>query len=112
MVKCYDIVEMVINEATGRFAPLWEVDDKYNEILKSYCNVIDIIANKNSCESYEVEVDEERMTIKIILECPDFESEDTNLTELIKRTVEFGFSVSDANTLLIRFVFPSVWKHI
>ena len=112
MFKCYDIVEMVINEATNRFAPLWEVNDRYNDILKSYCQVIDIIADRNSCESYDVEVDEERMTIKIELECQDFESEDTYLTELIKHTVEFGFSVSDENTLLVRFVFPSIWQHV
>lgn len=112
MIKCFDIVESVIEVATDRFKPSWEVEEKYVGFLKTYCDVIDAISEKNSCMSYDVGVDEERMTIKIVLDCPDFESDDNRLTELIKHTVEFGFSVSSDNTLLVRFVFPSVWKHV
>jgi len=111
-VKCYDVAELVIEEASARFAPLWQINTENLEIFKQYCEVIDSLANEFDGESFDVEVDEIAMDITIVLECSEIIIEDRNhiFYKLAKRTKKYGFSVSDGGNLLVKFVFPSLWE--
>jgi hypothetical protein len=105
---------MVVDEANNRFAPLWKLDNEKHDILKQYCEYMDVLSKDFNGISFDVEIDEIQMNIKIILECPDIIIEQPThyFYEVTKRTVKFGFSVSEDGNLNISFVFPSIWERV
>ena len=111
-VNCFDVVSMVVEEATKQFAPLWKLDKECNRILEQYCSVIDSLAEEFGGESFDVTVDDIAMTITIVMECEDITilSPAHHFYKLAERSVELGFSVSENGRLNVRFVFPSVWE--
>lgn len=114
MIKCFDVVSMVVDEANCRFSPLWKIDKEKHDILKQYCDYMDKLSADFGGKSFDVEVDEIKMTIQIVLECPDIIIEQPThyFYELAKRAVNFGFSVSEDGNLNISFVFPSIWERV
>lgn len=111
-VKCFDVVSMVVDEATDQFSPLWVVNkDKY-DVLKQYCGVLDNLAKEFDGESFEVEVDDIAMTITISMECKEMTIETANhqYYSLAQRSTSFGFSVASNGNLVVQFTFPSVWS--
>lgn len=110
-VKCFDVVSMVVDEATSQFAPLWKINKEKYRILKQYCDVLDCLAKEFDGESFDVEVDDIAMTITIKLECHEItiESKNHNYYSLAQRTIAFGFSTTEEGLLCAKFVFPSVW---
>jgi hypothetical protein len=111
-VKCFDVVSMVVEEATDRFSPLWKVDNDNYSILRQYCSAIDSISNEFDGESFEVSIDEINMTISITLECSDIVVDTTNcrFCELLKRAISTSFSTSKEGNLNLTFKFPSIWS--
>ena len=57
LVNCFDVVEMVTEEATSRFAPLFRENREAKNVLHQYCEVLDALAQEFNGESFEVEVD-------------------------------------------------------
>lgn len=114
MINCFDVVSMVIEDANNRFTPLWKVDNEKHDILKQYCEYMDKLSTDFNGMSFDVEIDEIQMTIKIVLECTDIIIEQPThyFYELAKRTNKFGFSVSEDGNLNISFVFPSIWERV
>lgn len=112
-VKCFDVVEMVIEEANKQFAPLWKLDKEKYRILEQYCQVIDDLSEEFDGVSYDVEVDDISMTIAITLECQDIsiQQQSHKYYSLAQRAITFGFSTSKDGNLNVKFVFPSVWKN-
>lgn len=110
-VKCFDVASMVIDDASERFSPIWRLNDERINILKEYCDTIDKLSEEFNGTSFEVEVDDISMEITVVLECEEviIESSKHIFYELLKRTVRYGFSVSDEGSLLVKFVFPSIW---
>lgn len=110
-VNCYDVVSVVVEEASERFSPLWKLNKEKESILKEYCSAIDILSDEFEGESYDVEVDEITMEITIGLECGEItiKTPDHELYELITRSVSCSFTTSEDDNLLVKFVFPSVW---
>ena len=111
-VKCFDAVTMVTDEATAQFAPMWRENKESKRILEQYCRAIDALSNEFGGESFDVEVDDIKMTITIRLECIDMtiKAQEHKYYELAQRAVSFGFSVSESGNLVVEFVFPSIWE--
>lgn len=112
--SCFDIVSIVVDEATNKFAPIWKPDDeKYNE-LRQYCDNLDKIANGVDCKSFDVEVDDVSMDITITIECSDIivESSDFLSCDLITKSVRFVFSLSKRGLINISLVLPSIWEKV
>lgn len=111
-VKCFDVVSMVVEEATDQFYPLWEINKERYGILKQYCDVLDSLSTEFNGESFEAEVDDVSMTVTITMECQEItiESKNHRYYSLAKRAISFGFSVSDDGLLCAKFVFPSIWE--
>ena len=111
-LKCFDIVDMVVEEANNQFAPIWKLDKERYDILKQYCNVIDNIANEHNGESYQVDIDDIAMTIAITMECLDMvvDSDDNEFLAIAQRAISVSFSASDEGKLAIKFIFPSLWE--
>lgn len=114
LIKCFDVASMVIEDANERFEPLWSVNDERVDILKQYCEVIDSLSTEFNGLSFETEIDEITMEVSITLECEEMivESLDHAFYKLVKRAIRYGFSASKEGTLLIKFVFPSLWDKV
>ena len=111
-IKCYDVVESVIEEATKRFIAFKENQESKN-ILKQYCEVIDKIVEDIAGNSIEVEVDEIKMTISIIIGCDDLVVEPDNklFYQLSERAISLSFySDEDDGSMVVEFEFPSIWE--
>lgn len=111
MVKCFDVVSSVVEEATRQFSPLWKLDDEKYTILEGYCGVIDVVSKEFEAISYDVSIDEIKMTVSIVLECPDLviQKRDHEFYKLARRAQRMNFSVSEDGNLNIEFIFPSLW---
>lgn len=111
-VKCFDIVNMVVEEANEQFGKLWKVNEENYKILKQYCEAMDVLAKEHDGEAFDVEIDDIAMTITIGMECMDFvvQNKKSLYYELVKRAVSFGFSAAEDGNLLVRFTFPSIWE--
>ena len=109
---CFDVVSMVVEEATKQFAPLWKLNKENIKILEQYCSVIDSLSDEFGGKSFEVTVDDIAMTVSIIMECDDvtIESKTHRFYSLAQRSNSLGFSVSENGNLNVKFVFPSVWS--
>lgn len=114
MLKCFDIATMVVDEATKQFSPLWKINDKNVDILKQYCEAIDLLSNEYNGTAINVFVDEVNMTVDITLTCEDLTIENKShiFYQLAERAISVGFSTSDDGELEIKFVFPSLWEKV
>lgn len=111
-VKCYDVTEMVVEEATKQFGSLFKVDTKKESALKDLCEIIDSMAEKFGGISYEVVVDDETTEITISLVCNEFET-DKEISEFHKVTAcanKVVFKAADSEHLQIDFVFGGIWE--
>lgn len=113
-VRCFDVVSMVVEEATKQFKPLWKLNQEDNKILEQYCSAIDFLAEEFGGKSFDVTVDEILMTIEISMECDEMviSSKAHRFYSLAERANMFGFSVSEEGNLNIKFVFPSIWVKV
>lgn len=115
-MNCYSMTEIVTDEASPQFAPLWREDKQRKRFLKTCCNDIDTLASLVNADSLGVEIDDVEMTITISIECDKIvmESRQHKLYEIAGKAAEVKFAVSqeDQNKLLICFVFPGIWKHV
>lgn len=113
-IKCFDVVSMVIDEATAQFAPVWTANRENKKILEQYCEAIDELAKEFQGISYEVNVDTIKMTIGIKMECGDIilNSKTNTYYKLAQRAISFGFSQSEDGNLVAEFVFPSIWEKV
>lgn len=114
MLKCFDIATMVVDEATKQFSPLWKINDKNADILKQYCEAIDLLSNEYNGTAINVFVDEVNMTVDITLTCGDLTIENKShiFYQLAERAISVGFSTSEDGELEIKFVFPSLWEKV
>lgn len=111
-VKCFDVVDMVVEEANKRFAPIFVPDQSTYDVLGAHCNTIDDIVEEFEGVSIEVEVNEETMQILVIIECEELilSSPSHKFYDVLSVTQGYSFSASDDKNLLIKLIFPSIWN--
>ena len=112
-VKTYDIVDMVVAEASDRFGSHWQVSEDKLNILKTDCTIIDRLVSDFDCESVEADIDEETMKIKVSITCPDMILEYGRthpFFTLIKNTESFSF-YAEGDSLKVDFVFAGLWEN-
>ena len=111
MVKCFDIVSMIVDEQTKEL-PLYKLNEEKLDILREYCEAIDTFAERFSVESISVDVNLKNHVV-ITLDCADPIISDNPskdaLTQLFDRAVSVGFSTTNGENVVMEFVFPSVW---
>lgn len=117
VIKCYDVVSMVIEEASNQFKPLWKSNDAKLQCLHTYCNAIDVLLKEVDGDSIDVEIDDVKMSIKITIECDSIEicsKNDNVYNDIAEQALSVTFKVSndekfEDSKLAIEFVFPSIW---
>lgn len=110
-VKCFDAVNMVLEEATERFYPLWSPDAHRTEQLRQYCEAIDAVVDEYGGTYFEVEVDEETMRIHVKLVCQEITLQRDKLLPVIQRSVFTRIVNRENDALAIHFAFAGIWHH-
>ena len=110
MNSCYNYAELVLDEASERFAPLFRENREHKKVFRQYCDVMDELAREFNGVSFEFEVNEETMDISVTLVCPDIVLQYANhrFYELTARALSVRFGVLEGN-LAVTFTFPSIW---
>ena len=112
-IRCFDIAEMVLDEATEQFAPIWVVDEEKKGVLKQYCEMMDRLSGEFYGQAFEVEVEDTKMTISIKMFCEEITVYDkAHMFYMLGKKAEsisFSYSKED-NAVAVEFVFPSIWK--
>lgn len=113
MVKCYDVVSMVTDEATSQFGSLWKVNESRQNQLKYSCELIDKFAEECGGIAYDVDVDDITMELSVAIECEEMivDSRDSVFYALLKRAKGLKFGSSGAN-LCIKLSFDSIWDKV
>ena len=111
-VSTYDVVNMVIEEASEQFGNCWKASKDKKNKLKTDCILIDQLVSEFDCESAEAEVDDETMKIRVSIVCPDMVMEYGRthpFFTLIQHTDAFSFSAVD-DSIKVDFVFAGLWE--
>ena len=69
--NCFDVVQMVTDEASAQFAPLFCENKEAKAILHQYCDAIDVLAREFDGVTFEASVHDENMEVSVTFECPD-----------------------------------------
>lgn len=112
-LNTYDVVEMVVDEATSQFGGSWVVSETKKNQLAESCNIIDSLVEEFDCESTEASVDDDTMQLKVSIICPDMVLEygrQHPFFLLIKQASGFRFS-SIGDSLKVEFIFSGLWEH-
>ncbi|MBP5462708.1 MAG: hypothetical protein J6Y20_11395 [Lachnospiraceae bacterium] len=111
--KCYDVVSMVLEEASSRFGVLWEVDAEKQNVLKRCCEIIDSFVPEFDGIAFDVEVDEITMDIRVSLICRDIiiENSSSAIYKVIGHTKRFAIKTADEeDAVQVDFVFAGIWN--
>ena len=116
--KCFDVVTMVIDEASEQFDeaseqfgfPLYEDEDKKEE-LEEYCDMIDAFARRFGGVSYEAEVDDKTTDIIVSVVCGEFEIYDCadDFYKLVEAAKGVSFRAVDGDTVRVSLRFNGIW---
>lgn len=111
-VSTYDVVNMVIEEASEQFGNGWNIPKDKKKNLKTDCTLIDRLVSEFDCESAEAEVDDETMKLRVSIVCPDMVLEYGRthpFFTLIQHAESFSFSAV-GDSLKVDFVFAGLWE--
>ena len=110
--NCFDVVQMVTDEASAQFAPLFCENKEAKAILHQYCDAIDVLAREFDGVSFEASVHDENMEVSVTFECPDIviRTQKHRFYDLVERSNAVRFSHGEGDTVAVEFVFPSIWN--
>lgn len=111
-VNCFDVVQMVTDEASAQFAPLFCGNKEAKAILHQYCDTIDVLAREFDGVTFEASVHDESTEVSVKLECPDIviRTQKHRFDDLVERSNAVRFSHGEGDTAAVEFVFPSIWN--
>ena len=113
-IKCAEIVSGVVKDATVGFSSAYTLVNERFDILKQYCDFIDLIFDETDGLGFEVSIDNfsKEICIKIIARDIFIEMRKEDLIELSKRANSMEFSREDDDMIGMSFVFPSMWERV
>lgn len=93
-VNCFDVVQMVTDEASAQFAPLFCGNKEAKAILHQYCDAIDVLAWEFDGVTFEASVHDESMEVSVTFECPDIviRTQKHRFYDLVERSNAVRFS--------------------
>ena len=111
-IKCYDIAEMVLDEAAERFAPQFTEDEEKKRIFRQYCDTLDQLAAEYGGQSFEIEVNETSMAISVTMECGEITiyEKTGRFYQLAERANSVTIRHGEGDSVAIKFVFPPIWS--
>ena len=111
-VRCYDVVKMVLDEATEQFGSLMRESEEERTMIENCCSIIDELSVKFGGVSYEAGVEDKTLEIIISLVCEEFETDavSSGFCELFNHTKKIKFSSENDEMIKIEFIFEGLWQ--
>lgn len=112
-VNTYDIVEMIIDEATEQFGGRLVVPENKRKNLQTDCVLIDRLVSEFDCESVEADVNDETLKLRVSIVCPDMVLEYGRthpFFSLIQHVESFSFSAVE-DSLKVDLIFAGLWEN-
>ena len=113
-IKCIDLANDVIDEATERFKPEYRESDELRDEFDDICDIIDDLIEDVLAEGFEVDVDDEMKDIIIVVESINLVTDEIDhyFYEAVERCKAFSFSRNERGDLVTTFRFPGVWRKV
>lgn len=111
-IRTFDVVEMLIDEATEQFRNHWVVSEKHRNSLKASCALIDRLVSEFDCESVEADINDDTLKLTVSIVCPDIVLEYGRthpFFTLIQNAESFSFSAVE-DSIRVDFVFAGLWE--
>lgn len=110
-ITCYDVVRIMLDEATKQFSPAFKEDSEKKRELERYCDWITIISDEFGGESYDIEIDDVTIDISVSLTCKEIKTTEQTpaLYMLLSRTKSVELEAVDDTYIKIKFVFNGIW---
>ena len=113
---CYGTAELVLEEATRRFAPLLRVSGDKEQAFKDLCSRVDPLIDSFGCVALEVNVDEETTDISLSLISQDLVLEhgrDNPFFRIVaSQDVKAVVFKAEEDELVTTFVLPGIWEKV
>lgn len=111
MVTCLDATNMLLDEATERFKPLFNINNSKAEALRKKCVLIDKMVSMFDCDSLDVDIDEITMNISFTFVCEDFEvsRNDVWFINVLKDAKIVEIDRADDLHIKLKIVYSGVW---
>lgn len=108
--NCFDVVQMVTDEASTQFAPLFCGNKEAKAILHQYCDAIDVLAREFDGVTFEASVHDESMEVSVTFERPDIviRMQKHHFYDRVEHSNAVRFSHGEGDTAAVEFVFPSI----
>lgn len=106
--NCFDIVKIIIEEASNQFSPLFREDPFKLSRLKSQCDYIDKIANQYNGISCEVEIDSITTEISIILALDDKSLVLSSI--ILPQLAQSEIFFDEEHSICLKFIVPGIWS--
>lgn len=113
-MKTFDVVSAVIEGKDAVIGDNYALDAEAVDILREYCDVVDVIMSDNDGNELTAEVCDDTNHISIAIELSDLTYEtkykSRSYIDLMERAIKIKFSSVNAERVRMTLVFPSVWK--
>lgn len=113
IVNCFDVVSMVVEEATEQYGNLYSLNKESYKMLEQYCTLLDAVAEETNATQFEAEILEIDKTVSFTLWCEELQSRGVRnpFAQLVVRAATCKVSFDHEDVLRINFIFPSLWEH-
>lgn len=110
-VNCFDVVSMVVEEATDQYGNLYTLNKESYKMLEQYCTLLDFVAEKANATQFEAEILEIDKTVSLTLWCEELQVNGVRdpFSQLVVRAATCKMSFDHEDVLRINFIFPSLW---
>ena len=112
MVRVFDMVSMVLSEATKRFSPEFTMNKEAVEALERSCGGVDKLIEECGAVSMDAEVDDTKRTVLISVECHSIsvDVEEYMYYMSAQNSMTVGVSASENSNIVLRFEFSGIWN--
>ena len=111
--KCFPIVMLAVESANDDFSPAYRLVQERVDILKQYCNAVDLLISQRDGDGFDFDVDRTDKTILMSFRLTDievFNKEKDLFPQLASRALRFSLEHADNNRVLVSLVYPSLWE--
>lgn len=112
-LKCFDIVEMAVDEVTEKLSPNWVENSERKLRLEKYCSALDSLSEEIQADTFDISIDDRENKIYIGMEGSEISDnlKQRIIKDFANHEASVCFSVVPKNgTTSVLFSFPGIWE--
>ena len=111
--NCFPIVMLAVDNASEEYAETHRIVPERVEILKQYCDAVDLLISQRDGNGFSFDVDPQDMTLHMEFALSDIEVFHKNkdlFPQLASRSLRFSVEHCDSTHIRVELVYPSLWE--